>query len=101
VCSDGDGLEDLQGSTESLKMPDKESETLLQQGQQLCRSRGLLHGISALPKRLLGKPSGGSGSPKARSEVGLGIHWVNIGLTSEVEVSVIRLEQPCQFQALG
>jgi hypothetical protein len=66
-------------------MSEEEAETLMQHGKQLRRSRGLLHGIRTLPKRLLGNPSGGSGTPHARSEGGLGSHWVQF-LTEDPEV---------------
>lgn len=60
-------------------MNEEESEALIQQGQQLRKSRGLLHGIRTLPGRLLGRPNGSSGTPKAGDvggEGGLGTHWV-------------------------
>ena len=57
-------------------MNEAESAVLMQQGQQLRKSRGLLHGIRALPGRLLGRPNGESSTPKAGGEGGLGTHWV-------------------------
>lgn len=76
MCSESDSPEDLQALAEALRMTEEETETLMQQGQQLRKSRGLLHGIRTLPGRLLGRPNGSSGTPKAGSEGGLGSHWV-------------------------
>lgn len=76
VCSESDGPEDLQAMAEALRMNEEESQTLMQQGQLLRKSRGLLHGIRALPGRLLGRPNGSSGTPKSGGEAGLGSHWV-------------------------
>jgi hypothetical protein len=74
VCSESDGPEDLQALAEALRMNEEENETLMAQGQHLRKSRGLLHGIRALPGRLLGRPNG---TPRAAAaEGGLGSHWV-------------------------
>ena len=82
VCSESDGPEDLQAMAEALRMTEEESQTLMEQGQQLRKSRGLLHGIRALPGRLLGRPNGSNGTPRAGEGGGLGSHWVQF-LTEE------------------
>ena len=100
--SESDGPEDLQAMAEALRMNEEESETLMQQGQQLRKSRGLLHGIRALPGRLLGRPNGSSGTPKAGGaggEGGLGSHWVQF-LTEE-EPSSGRQDAPSAAAASG
>lgn len=87
MCSETDGVEDLNALAEALRMNEAESAALMQQGQQLRKSRGLLHGIRALPGRLLGRPNGYSGTPKAGSGGGLGTHWVQFLTEDEPVVS--------------
>lgn len=64
-------------------MSTEEAQTLMQHGQQLKKSRGLLQGIRRLPARLLGGGNSGSASTPKAGEDSIGSQWVQFLMNDE------------------